>query len=50
MLYQLSHSGWDFIDGSRSDLQIRRHEWQGFLDLEHWTFDPARHGDRNGYL
>jgi hypothetical protein len=50
MLHQLSHSGRDSIDSSRFDVQIRRHQWHGFLELEHWTFDAARHRDRNGYL
>ncbi len=50
MLYQLSHSGRDFIDGSGFELQIRRREWHGFLDLEHRALNAARHRERDGYL
>jgi hypothetical protein len=50
MLHQLSHSSWDFLDGPRVDLQIRRQEWHGVLDLEHRALNAARHRDGDGYL
>lgn len=50
VLYQLSHSRRDFIDGAGFELQIRRREWQGVLDLEHRALNAARHRDGDGYL